>query len=162
MTFVRVMKNCGVGFLLLLIGGGCDSRLPSEYRSFFAQPPAQQREQFRKLPVDEQLKIYRHSTTLHPPDPAGLWPVIAERGKESVPFLLQALHDEQDEVFKRHIVAIFLSMSWNTYDLRGDEKVLSSLETAVASIRKTELRENAEKLLSSIKVGPGPGSHSHH
>src|SRR5438128_8005098 len=97
------ITNIASVLLLLTIGMGaqtkCGYHPPPEYKRIFGLPSDQQKEEFRKLPLDKQVEMYRYAMYREPPD-LKYSDFLASNGKEAIPYLLQRLREEESDYFK--------------------------------------------------------------
>jgi hypothetical protein len=120
-------------------------------KQFYREDLASRVERARKLTLDQQYKVFRYGNdVIHPPlmdmaDP------IAERGKAAIPFLLEQLRADDDDLAARDILLIFSRMAaLGTYSVKSDPTVMNALHARVASMKNTERRTAAERTLKRI------------
>jgi hypothetical protein len=76
---------------------------------------------------------------------------IAERGKAAVPFLLEQLHTDDDDLAAEDILLVFYRMAaLGTYPVKSDPTVMDALQARVSNLENRERRTTAEKTLKRI------------
>ncbi|MGB2715990.1 MAG: hypothetical protein WBC51_17545 [Vicinamibacterales bacterium] len=136
-------------YLCLAFALGCQSHVFE--KGFYREDLASRVERARKLPLDQQYKLFRYGNdVIHPPLMDMPIP-IAERGKEAVPFLLEQLQTDDDDRAAEDILLVFYRMaSLGTYPVKSDSTVMDALRTRVASLENKERRTTAERTLKRI------------
>ncbi len=133
-----------------LVFTGCPTTpMPAECRTFFSQPASVREKQFRTYDLEKQLDLYRCGMRRRPPE-SSLSLLIAERGEQIIPTLLQQLDAEKDELFQYAIIDIFEVMSIKGY-LRNRSDVVSRIRQVVARMKISMFREMAQRDLDEIE-----------
>jgi len=135
----------GTGFL-----SGCPSRIPLEYRPFFALPLAEQDREIQKYPLDKQVDLYLSGVRVIRPPPIGLAYPIAKSGPAAVPGLLRRLRQAQDEVDQLFIIYVFEKMAKFYYPLKDNTDVVTSVREVVARMQDPLWRRESEASLRVI------------
>ena len=143
-----------VPLLSYLILTGCLPPMSAECRAFLYQPASVREKQFRTFDLDKQLDLYRCGMRRRPPE-SSLSLLIAERGEQIIPTLLQKLEGEKDELFQYAIIDIFEVMSIKGY-LRGRSDVVSRMRQVVARMKISIFREMAQRDLDEIEKNTLP------
>lgn len=136
-------------YLCLAFALGCQSHVFE--KRFFREDLASRVERARKLPLEQQYKLFRYGNdVIHPPLMDMAIP-IAERGKAAVPFLLEQLHTDDDDLAAEDILLVFYRMAaLGTYPVKSDPTVMDALQARVSNLENRERRTTAEKTLKRI------------
>lgn len=150
---MRTTKLVYILVMTLLVQGsavGCRQEQHQACRDFFAQSIEQQETQFRTLPLERQLEIYRCGMYRRPAE-LGLGYEIAKGGEKIVPALTEALRKEKDEWMQYAIIDIFRVMSKDGY-LRGKTVAIQQIRNTVSVMKTYRIRNEAEESLKEIEV----------
>lgn len=142
----------GVLSLLLSIGAfkSC-SRTPPEYEVFFRQDWDTQREQAKEFPVEKQIEYcLAGKRYVHPPNNVVFY-VIADRGKEAVPAVIETMKRAQDTGDKLELLDLILNIHEFHDDLSNDKQVVDQLTAIIASMNDPNQKVKAEAVLAAIK-----------
>lgn len=143
-----------VVLLLPLLLSACATQnvASDEVAKFLKQPVASRVERVRQYPLEEQYEIFRYGNdVIHPPDMELANP-IAERGASAIPFLLNKLTQDVDDVTVRDIMLIFLAMGWTrSYDVKSDNVVMIALSASVDRIQGQPWHDTCVDTLRRIK-----------
>jgi hypothetical protein len=123
--------------------------MPKECQEFFDVPLDQRGSLISTYPLDKQLRINRCGLDRRPPD-RYLTRYIAENGSVAIPFLLEKLESEKDELSQYGIVEIFEAMSAKGF-LRNREDAISRIRSVVSRMKISALREMAQADLAEIE-----------
>jgi hypothetical protein len=120
-------------------------------KEFYREDLSTRVERARRLSLEEQYKVFRYGNdVIHPPlmdmaDP------IAERGKAAIPFLLDQLRSDDDDLAVRDILLVFSRMAGlGTYPVKSDSTVMTALRARVATMKNREIRTTAERTLNRL------------
>lgn len=145
----------GVLWLLLSIGlfKSCN-RTPPEYEAFFTQDWDTQREQAKGFPIDKQIEYCLAGRKyVHPPSII-VFHVIADRGKEAVPPVIERMKRAEDDNDKLELMDLVLNIHEFHDDLSHDKQVIDQLTAIVAGITDPDRKVKAEAMLADIKRPP--------
>ena len=158
----RTTRNAVGKFALLLsilslgpgLQGTCGYHAPPEYNRIFELPSDQQRVEFRKLPLDKQLDMFRYAIFREPPSIQYV-NFLASDGREVLPQLLQRLREEKNDYAKAMLIRVFREMHEEYYNLRSEDDIIDILKRESGTIRDSTWREESEKYIKSILERPG-------
>jgi hypothetical protein len=88
-----------------------------------------------------------------PPD-LDLADVIADRGEEAIPLLMNRLKTSKDEMDQENLIRVFEVMSEKGY-LRGRTDVVSAINDAVDQMKFAPIKEDSQELLKKIRINTG-------
>ena len=147
------MTSSHVALLIALFcstDAACQSR---EFeREFFNQPRADRLERARKLPLEQQYKVFRYGNEVIHPPMIELADPIAEQGSAAVPFLLDQLAVDRTDLAVRDVALVFSRMAqMKTYDVMSDARVMATLNERVDKMKDRDWRDVASKTLKSIR-----------
>lgn len=144
-------------FLLIVGLGGqnkCGSQTPAEYKRIFDLPRGQQKTEFRKLPLDDQVDMYVYAMYREPPDKLYV-DFLASNGKEVIPYLLRRLEVEKGDYARTALIRVFRDMHQKYYNLQAEHDVAAALRRESAKIKDASWREESEGYIDSILKEPG-------
>src|SRR4051812_34884047 len=111
--------------LTCCIGVGSCQRQSIE-KQFFAGPASTRIERLRQYSLEDQYRIFRYGNDRFEPPLLGLAKPIAERGRTAVPFLLEKLNSNPDDITVRDALQIFETMSsTKSYEVKSDLPVMN-------------------------------------
>jgi hypothetical protein len=132
----------------------CGYHAPPEYKRIFDLPSDQQRVEFRKLPLDKQLDMFRYAIFREPPSIQYV-NFLASDGKQVIPNLLQRLREEKSDYARAMLIRVFREMHEEYYNLHNENDVIDILKRESGAIRDSTWREESEKYIKSILERPG-------
>lgn len=150
-----VQSNQGISktFLLALtclITLGCKDH--GLERKFLDQPPGSRVERLRRYSLAEQYRIFRYGMDTKEPPAMELAGPIAERGSDAVPFLVNKLNADADDIAVRDIVLIFERMEASrSYSVRADASLMSLLTSKVSKMKDNGWQDVCLKGLDRIR-----------
>jgi hypothetical protein len=125
---------------------GCTSH--DVVKSFFKKPIETRVERLRQYSLEDQYKIFRRGMDHFEPPAIELADPIAERGAAAIPFLLQQLEHEVDDVGVRDILQILDDMTYRkSYDVAADTALMTALTSRISAIKNKRLQETCLKML---------------
>lgn len=127
-----------LGLIVMTLLGCAASHLETD---FFKHDRAERRELIYQYELPEQYRLFRYGNDkVEPPMPELAVP-IAKRGAAAVPFLIDQVETCKDDITVRDILLLFQTMSrLNTYDVRGNIKLMNLLKSKIMGIRDKEWR----------------------
>jgi len=147
LTDVVLLALCGVF-------STCGPRRSPECHKYDAflelGPTDQQRLEFLKHPLDEQVEIYI-CAWYSEPAPRYLADVIADRGEAALPVLRKRLNEEPKEYSQKAIVYAFSVMGSKGY-LRGRRDLLDEIRAKVSSMKDEHTRRSSQEFLDEIEL----------
>lgn len=149
MRFLICLGFAGTLFFGLL-EAECRHRPQNACDEFFNLPAKEQQTEFRKFPAEKQLALYRCGMNLHPKT-IGLAYLIADGGVNTIPILIEAIKNENDESVRADLIYI-LEVFADRGDLKGRQDVAMQLQRAISAMHGTS-RERAEESLAKISQG---------
>jgi hypothetical protein len=136
--------------LSLLLSLGCQSHQLE--RKFFDKTPGDRLARLRLYSLPDQYKIFRYGNDVKEPPAMELAGPIAERGAAAVPFLLDQLSSEKDDLAIRDILLIFDTMaSTGTYAVRADSSLMATLTSRVSAMKDKDWQAICLKRLQRIR-----------
>jgi transcription elongation factor GreA-like protein len=145
----------GVLWLLLSIGlfKSCN-RTPPEYEAFFTQDWDTQRQQAKTFPIAKQIDYCLAGTRyVHPPNYIVFY-VIADRGKEAVPPIIERMKRAADDSDKLELLDLVLNIHEFHDDLSNDKQMIDQLVAIVADMTDPDQKVKADAMLTDIKRPP--------
>lgn len=129
--------------------------MSNERHDLFDLPLQKQHEEFMKLPIEEQFKVYVYAMTKrHPPD-LSFAEDIASRGPTIIPFLLGKLKEEPRESVQQKIILIFEMMTWrHKLDLSENGELITTLNRVISSMSDPLYRDRSQNSLRVILTRP--------
>jgi hypothetical protein len=77
---------------------------------------------------------------------------IAEKGPTAIPFLMDQLRSNSDDMTIRDILLIFETMATSkSYDVKSDSALMGVLTSKVATMKSEAWRDNCLKMVQRIK-----------
>ncbi len=152
------MKTRIVVLSLVVLAAGCvlftcrRPDIPEKYREFvFELDYPEQVEEFGRRPLDEQLDLYLIEMRYRRPPPRGYARMIAARGSEAVPFVLERLQRAERHMEKVNTILV-LSIIATDYDssIASDPTIISVIRNSIESLEKWPTRDRAEGYLEEI------------
>lgn len=139
-------------FCLLL--ATCDAQ--QFKKDFFRKtPPADRLETMRQYSLEDQYKIYRYGHDKIEPPALILARPIAERGKAAVPFLIEQLKSDKNDLAVRDILYLLERMlDMKTFDARTDTGLMKLLDDRVVAIKKQNVEYSSRDTLEYIRNNP--------
>jgi len=139
---------------LCCVFSSCGPRRPhecSQYDAFLDLGPTdQQRLEFLRHPLPEELEIYI-CCWYSEPAPRYLAGLIADRGEEAIPILLKRLKEEPREYSQYAIMYIFNVMGSKGY-LRGRLDIVDEIRVIVSSMKDGYTKQSSQQLLNKIQL----------
>lgn len=147
-------RNCRkLNFILLIVWclhSGCiKPAMSEECREFFSLPLDQHGKLISSFPLDKQIRLYRCGLDRQHPE-TSLAIFIAEEGESAIPFLLERLQSENDELTQVGIIDIFRVMSLKGY-LRNRPDIIRSIRKVQARRTMSTFKEIAKESLETIE-----------
>jgi|SRR5579859_7598402 len=122
---------------------------------FYKQPRETRLERMRNYSLADQYKIYRYGHDKLEPPALQLATPIAEKGSSAIPFLLQQLRSDKDELAVRDILYLLREMmSMNTFDARKDPILMQTLSDRVRELKNQNIQYSSRLFLEEIKNTP--------
>ena len=134
--------------LLCIVNSGCNP--PAECREFLDLPLDRRRVEFRNYSIERQLNIYPCGRSERPPD-RSLAYIIAERGDEAIPFIVDRLRSETDEGNQDNLIFILEIMSYDGH-LRGKQDVIEQIRRVIFAMRFDAVRGRSLERLRRIEA----------
>jgi len=105
-----------------------------------------------RQPTFDAVEIFRYGHDVMHPPLMNLAKPIAERGAMAVPFLLDQLNSQPDDITILGILLIFKTMaSSKSCDLKSDAALMSTLASKVSGMKDKEWQTICLKRLQRIK-----------
>jgi hypothetical protein len=137
----------------ILIAAANDHKLERDF--FFRQPRETRLERMRRYSVEDQYKIYRFGHDKIEPPALFLAEPIAERGVAVIPFLVEQLKIDKEDLAVRDILYLLQRMQWmKTFDARKDPSLMKMLDDRVSAIKSKYLQNSSQDTLRRIKNAP--------
>lgn len=136
-----------VGMLHLLQVQSCG--IAPECKEFMSMPAQRRHEVFRASSIDKQLDMYRCAMNGQPAD-LGFAYDLADRGTESIPFIVARLRSEKDEVFQRDLIYTLEVLSDRGH-LRGRKDVIDEIRVVVAAMKLEVMSKESQIMLEKIE-----------
>jgi hypothetical protein len=157
LNILSLKPCCVIGVLLLLVSIGlfksCRTT-PPEYEVFFAQDWDTQREQAKRFPIEKQIEYCLAGRKyVHPPSTI-VFHVIADRGKEAVPPIIERMKRAADDSDKFELLRLVGNIHEFHDDLSTDKQVIDQLTAIVAGMTDPDRKVKAEEVLRDIKRPP--------
>ena len=142
-----------VGILALVLSLGlfknCNST-PPEYEAFYDQNWESQRQQAKTFPIEKQIEYYLAGRRyFHPPYHTLLY-VIADRGKEALPPLIEKMKHADNDYVRMDLMEVVLNIHEFHVSLSDDKEVIDQLTVIVGSMTDPERKVKAEAMLREI------------
>ena len=145
------MRNIIYTFALLIcvLGLGC-SDVSKECLDFFSQPVEQAEGKFKTYPIEKQFDLFSCGMRMEPPV---LWPAadLADRGDPAIPFLLDRLRKERDELSQDDIIFVFELMASKGY-LDNKPFIMDDLTQIVSKMKHPSVKNLSQEKLRRIKA----------
>lgn len=121
-------------------------------RDFFNQPLANRVQRLRRYGLADQYKIFRYGMDMKEPPFMDLADPIAERGGTAVPFLLDQLNSQPDDITLRDTLLIFETMANSkSYDVESDAALMTTLASRVSMMKDPAWQGTCLKNLQRIR-----------
>jgi len=144
------MKIRIVCILICLSVSGC--KHPSLEKGFFDKPLGDRNERIRYYSLEDQYKIFRYGNDRIEPPFLELAEPIAEKGPAAVPFLLEKLNTNADDITVRDILFIFERMAQSkSYDVKSDATLMDVLTIKINGMKDKEWKAITLRMLQRIK-----------
>jgi len=124
--------------------------LPPEFADFRGLTPEQEHKKFKTLPIDKKVDFHLVKMRFHPPVQSFAYD-IADEGEKNLPYLLECLERERDDMRKHDIIVIFKAIQRISVDVRREDDIMSRLQTVVDQMREPIWKEMSERALQDIK-----------
>ena len=147
--FMR-FKKLLISFSILSVLTMSKCGLPPEFADFRGLTPEQEHEKFKTLPIDKKVGFHLVKMRFHPPVLSFAYD-IADEGEKNLPYLLERLEREHDDMRKHHIIVIFGAIQTISVDLRIRDDIMGRLQTVVDHMREPIWKEMSEQSLQDIK-----------
>lgn len=138
--------------LLITLSGIVSSCLPprpsAECREFYDLAPKQREEKVRTSSGEEQLELYLCGMYQEPP--TDFSSIIADKGEEVIPFLLERLKTEKSETRQDLFIRIFEGLAIKKR-LHGRQDVFDELKRIVSAMKSEEIKRTSEQRLKFIE-----------
>ncbi len=128
---------------------GCGVPMSAECQQFYGFHIDKRDEVLRSYTLDKQYRIYRCGMENIKPQDQGPAFIIAERGEQVIPFLLDKLNTENKSTTE-DILLIFSALSKKGH-LRDRKDVVGILEQHIAAMETGQGKEQAYKRLLEIQ-----------
>lgn len=146
---MRVRLATAAALALLAVSAAC-YRPSAQCREFYALSPPDRTAKIRSSPVDEQLDLYHCGMMQEPP--ADFSEVVAERGEQVLPALLDKLASAEGESFKDDLIHVLEVMA-KEGKLRQRRDVVERVREVVSKMKFEQFKASAEKRLANIEAG---------
>ncbi len=123
--------------------------MPNECREFYDMPSVKRQEEFKSYPLEKQFGLYSCGMRIEPPQMGFAW-VIARRGEEAIPFLVDKLNNEKSEPKQKDIILIFDAMSQEGH-LHDRQDVIDLIRRIVSDMKLKNIKEWSEDMLNNIE-----------
>jgi hypothetical protein len=135
--------------LICALGLSC-SGVSKECSDFFSQPVEQAEAKFRTYPIEKQFDLFSCGMRM---EPQVLWPAadLADRGDPAIPFLLDRLKKESDELSQDDIIFVFELMSSKGY-LDNKPFVIDELTQIVSKMKNPSVKNLSQEKLRRIEA----------
>jgi len=121
-------------------------------KRFFDTPAGDWVERSRHYSLEDQYKIFRYGNDFKEPPVMGLAGPIAERGAAAVPFLMNQLNANADDISVRDILLIFEQMeATGSYNVKADGPLIGLLTSKVSAMKDKEWQTICVKGLQFIR-----------
>jgi hypothetical protein len=151
---VRSRAGATALFALALLLGvqGCRRYTPEE-REFLELSPDDRRQVILESPPAQRVDFYMLAMNIHPPD-LSLAAVVASRGEEVVPALVERLSAETQGIYIFDLVRVLREMEvYGYYPVAVDDDLMAFLEEKVTGMDQSPWRERLDELLLDIREG---------
>lgn len=136
--------------LSCLVALGCRNHQLEQ--SFFDKPPGDRVERLRQYSLGDQYKIFRYGNDVKEPPVMQLADPIAERGAAAVPFLIDQLNANADDIAVRDILLIFERMQASgSYNVKADARLMDALASKVSGMKDKDWQAICLKGLRRIR-----------
>lgn len=109
-------------------------------------------DRLRQYSLDDQYRIFRYGNDRFEPPLTGFAKPIAERGQTAVPFLLEKLNPQADDITVRDVLSLFEAMgSMKSYDVKSDAHVMDTLRSRVSTMKDPGWKAVCSKILGRIE-----------
>lgn len=120
-------------------------------RKFYEQPVVEQLRTLRQHPLPEQLDLYFFGNQVRHPPAIYLARCFALNGAAAVALLDSKLGVDSDDLAVRDITALLATIdAMGTYDVAGNEKLMTALRRRVENMKDDAWRDTAQKKLASV------------
>jgi hypothetical protein len=141
-----VVLGCSV-----VLFGCANHKLEREF--FFKNPAATRVDRLRQYSLEDQYRLFRYGNDKIEPPLMGLARPIAERGKTVIPFLLEKLDQNRDDLTVRDIILIFDTMAAiKSYNVKSDSLLMETLHSRVSAMKNADWKAVCSKTISSIEA----------
>lgn len=138
----------------LISCGAATTQLENDF--FFKHPRSDRVERMRQYSLDDQYKIFRYGNDKIEPPVSKLAIPLAERGADIVPFLLEKLKSDTDDLAVKDILLVFRTMQHlKSYDIRANLEVMGALQSRISTMRDRDRQALCREQLEEIKDAPG-------
>ncbi|HEX6184771.1 MAG TPA: hypothetical protein VFZ44_12880 [Pyrinomonadaceae bacterium] len=144
---MRVRLATASALALLAVSAAC-YRPSAKCREFYAMAPADRAAKVRSSPADEQLDLYHCGMMQEPP--ADFSGVIAERGEQVLPALLDRLESTEEESFQDDLIHVLEVMA-KAGKLRQRRDVVERVRGVVSKMKFDQFKGSAQKRLATIE-----------
>jgi len=121
-------------------------------KGFFDKPLGDRNERIRYYSLEDQYKIFRYGNDRIEPPFLELAEPIAEKGPAAVPFLLEKLNTNADDITVRDILFIFERMAQSkSYDVKSDATLMDVLTIKINGMKDKEWKAITLRMLQRIK-----------
>ena len=146
---MKCFKLILISLLVCFIGSRCAPEVPEQCKEFYSLTSNQQEKVFPTYSLEKQIVLHRCGMDHRPP--TTVYSIyIAERGEPAIPFLLERLESEKNELSQYAIIDIFEVMSIKGY-LRNRSDVVSRIRQVVSRMKISTFKEMAQKDLDEIE-----------
>src|SRR6266540_3617316 len=123
---------------------------PNGYRSFSSLPPGQQTKEFGSYPISKQVDYFIFEFRYVHPFSNSLAFVIADRGDQAVPYMLNRIKSENDDRDKLAILYIFKIMFEHDHPT-DPQGTLAALRDVVSKMKTPSVKQSADGMLGVIE-----------
>lgn len=131
---------------------GCEER-SQECRDVIDVPRAQGYAKFETYPIPKQLDVYLCAMRIEPPD-LGLADLIAKRGENAIPIVVQRLKSANREIDQEDMIYLLEIMSDRGL-LRGRKDVIAEISDTIDSMKISQVKQSSLDRLKRIQINSG-------
>jgi len=149
---VRGPATAVMSLVCCIVFAGCTNhRLEREF--FFKNPAATRADRLRQYSLEDQYRLFRYGNDRFEPPLTGLAKPIAERGRSAIPFLLEKLNPQADDITVRDVLSLFETMgSIKSYDVKSDALVVDTLRSRVSTMKDAGWKMVCSNMLGRIEA----------
>lgn len=124
--------------------------VPAEYKAFFSQDWARQKEEAKEFSLEKQIEYYLAGRKyVHPPSSTLLY-VIAQRGKAAIPALVERMKNERSDAPKVDLIEVVRNINDFHDDVSSDKDLIEQLRTIASGMHDAGRKARAEEMITDI------------